>query len=64
MPRSSSALSSVPTWASCSIMPSMYSLSPCWYLPRFSAFTCVRRCMRVPFHQQKNGLPASFCRFM
>ncbi len=23
-----------------------------------SALTWVRKCMRVPFHQQKNGLPA------
>ena len=29
-----------------------------------SAFTCVRKCMRVPFHQQKKGCPALAWRVM
>ena len=27
-------------------------------MPMFCSFTWVRKCMRVPFHQTKNGLPA------
>jgi hypothetical protein len=62
MPRSSSSLRSSPTWRSCSIMPSVYSSSgPC---DGCSALTWVRKCMRVPFHQQKNGLPALVWRVM
>ena len=37
-------------------MPSMYSLSPCWYRPRWSARTCVRRCMRVELNQTEERL--------
>ena len=47
---------------SCSTMPSRYSSCP--EMPRCSAFTCVRKCIRVPFHQTKNGLPALTCRSM
>ena len=32
--------------------------------PCMSGRTCVQRCMRVPFHQQKNGLLAAACRLM
>ena len=35
-------------------MPSLYSPWP--LTPRFSALTWVRKCMRVAFHQMKNGL--------
>ena len=27
-------------------------------MPLFASFTCVRKCMRVPFHQVKKGLPS------
>src|SRR6266704_2146620 len=59
MPRSSRTLSSSPTCMSCSTMPSLYSSCP--EMPRCSAFTWVRKCMRVPFHQQKNGFHALLC---
>src|SRR6266481_1782611 len=64
MLRSSTALSSLPTSPSCSIMPSAYSLSgiPLW--PRMDWRTCVNRCMRVALNQQKNGLVACVCRLM
>ena len=58
MPRSSISFSNSPTCRSCSTMPSWYS-SPLGPLrPVCSFFTWVRKCMRVAFHQQKNGLPA------
>ncbi len=28
-------------------------------MPRSSSFTCVRKCIRVPLHQMKNGFPAA-----
>ena len=64
MPRSSSALSSLPTSPSCSIMPSAYSLPgmPLW--PRIDSRTCVKTCMRVVFIQVKNGLLAFACLLM
>ena len=34
------------------------------YLPRCSARTCVRRCMRVALNQQKKGLLAPCCRLI
>ncbi|MNF95070.1 hypothetical protein D3C84_778070 [compost metagenome] len=48
--------------ASCSTMPSAYSSWP--DLPRLASLTCVRRCMRVAFHQTKNGLSALTWRSM
>ncbi len=60
-PSSSISLSNSPTCPSCSIMPSVYSSLPGW---RWSFLTWVRKCIRVPFHQQKNGCPAAFCRLM
>ena len=53
-PRSSISLSNSPTCMSCSTMPSLYSSCP--EMPRCSAFTCVRKCMRVPFHQTEERL--------
>ena len=38
-------------------MPSLYTPWP--LMPRFSSLTCVRKCMRVAFHQRKNGLSAA-----
>src|SRR4029453_2478191 len=54
MPRSSSFLSSCPTWPSCSTMPSGYTPRP--VTPCDSFLRCVKMCMRVEFHQQKKGL--------
>jgi len=65
IPRSSTALRIWPMVPSCSIMPSAYSvreLRP--GLSRCSARTCVRKCMRVEFNQQKNGVLARSCRCM
>ena len=64
MPSSSSALSTVPTFLSWSIIASWYSLCqrPDW--PMLSGLVCVRKCMWVKFTQTKNGLPALFCRWM
>ena len=58
MPRSSSALSTVPTFLSWSIMASWYGLCqrPDW--PMLSGLVWVRKCMWVKFTQTKNGLPA------
>ncbi len=47
---------------SCSTMPSEYSSWP--EMPRSSSLTWVRKCIRVPFHQTKNGLPAALARSM
>src|SRR6185312_13410635 len=64
MPRSSTALSNLPTSPSCSIMPSAYSLPgiPLW--PIISGRTWVNTCIRVVFIQTKNGLPDLLCRLM
>ena len=64
MPRSSSALRTVPTFLSWSIMASWYGLCqrPAW--PMLSGLVWVRKCMWVKFTQTKAGLPASFCRWM
>ena len=59
MPSSSSSARNLPTCMSCSTMPSLYSSCPDW--PRSSAFTWVRKCMRVPFHHANQGLPAACC---
>ena len=43
--------------ASCSIMPSAYSvLAVRPGLSRLDSRTCVRKCMRVELNQQKNGV--------
>ncbi len=47
---------------SCSTMPSAYSSWP--EIPRFSALTWVRKCIRVPFHHTNQGLPAACCSLM
>src|ERR1700722_7052783 len=65
MPRSSTALRIMPIIASCSIMPSAYSVrdvSP--GLSRCDSRTWVRKCMRVELNQQKNGVFALACRCM
>src|SRR5678815_394115 len=54
IPSSSILSSSLPTWPSCSTIPSGYTPSP--VLPADSFLRCVKTCMRVEFHQQKNGL--------
>src|SRR4029077_17289818 len=60
IPRSSSAGSSLPTSPSCSIIPSAYSVRELIPgLSRIDSRTCVRKCMRVVFIQQKKGF-ASF----
>src|ERR1700748_2964173 len=55
MPRSSIAVSSLPTSPSCSIMPSAYSLPGMPLCPRIDSRTWVNACMRVVFIQVKNG---------
>ena len=62
MPRSSSALRTVPTFLSWSIMVSWYGLCqrPDW--PMLAGLVWVRKCMWVKFTQTKNGLFAFFCR--
>src|SRR4030095_92824 len=62
IPRSSTALSTCPIVASCSIIPSAYSVlefSP--GLSRCVSRTWVRKCMRVELNQQKNGRFARAC---
>ena len=56
MPSSFNLASSMPTWPSCSTMPSAKTPSP--VLPSDSGFKCVKMCMRVAFHHTKNGLPS------
>src|SRR5688572_16891340 len=51
MPSSSSLSSSLPTWPSCSTMPSGYTPSP--VTPCDSFFKCVKMCIRVELNQQK-----------
>ncbi len=43
-------------------MPSAYSSWP--LMPRSSGLTWVRKCIRVPFHQVKNGFRAATWRRM
>lgn len=61
-PSRSSAANGLPTCVSCSTIPSAYSSWP--EIPRSSCFTWVRKCIRVPFHHTKTGLPAACCASM
>ena len=58
IPSSSSLSRNWPIWPSCSTIPSGYTPSP--VLPWDSAFRWVKTCIRVEFHQRKNGL-SSWC---
>ena len=62
MPRSSSNLSNSPTMHI--VLDHAVGVLILAGDARLLAFTWVRKCMRVAFHQQKNGLPALFCRVM